>query len=54
VELLGYVAGGVSIACLIGLAALGGRAVRLAVAALVLAAVVCYGLFVLWLTLYGE
>jgi hypothetical protein len=54
VDLIGYLAGGLCIACLAALAALGGRPVRLAVAAFVLAAAVCYGLFVLWLALYGE
>jgi hypothetical protein len=54
VDLIGYLAGGLCVVCLVALAALGGRAIRLAVAAFVLVALVGYGLFVAWLTLYGE
>jgi hypothetical protein len=54
VDALGCAAIGVSVACLIALAALGGRAVRLAVAGFALTAVVCYGLFLIWLYLYAR
>jgi uncharacterized membrane protein len=54
VDVLGYAAIGVSIACLIALAALGRRAVRIAVAAFVLVAVACYGLFLLYVYVYGR
>jgi hypothetical protein len=54
VDLIGYLAGGLAIACLIALAVLGDRRVRTAVAACALLAAVGYGLFLGWLTLYGE
>jgi hypothetical protein len=54
VDVVGYLAGGLAIACLIALAALGDRRVRLAVAAFALAVAICYGLFIGWLALYGE
>jgi hypothetical protein len=52
VDLIGYLAGGLCVACLVALAALGGRAIRLAVAAFVLVVLASYALFVAWLS-YG-
>jgi hypothetical protein len=51
-DLIGYLSGGLCVVCLAALAALGGRAIRLAVAAFVFVALVGYALFVAWLD-YG-
>ncbi len=53
-NLIGYLAGGLAVACLIALAVLGDRRVRLAVAAFVLIAAIGYGLFLGWLTRIGD
>jgi hypothetical protein len=53
-EVVGYLAGGLCVLCLVALAVLGGRVVRFAVAAFVLVVVLAYGLFLVWLGLYGD
>jgi hypothetical protein len=54
VELIGYLAGALCVACLAGLFALGDRRIRIAVFAFVVLVLGAYALFVTWVYLVGR